>query len=81
MEYSHLTSLASLLGAHVDRSDMTVAKWCGVHARLFLRLKGGHGCRVDTYKNAMQAFSDRWPADLEWPATIPRPPKSNKEAA
>lgn len=81
MQYSHLTQLASLLAAHVGRSDMTVAKWCGVHARLFLRLKAGAGCRVDTFNAAMAAFSERWPADLAWPADIPRPNKPNKEAA
>lgn len=81
MQYSHLTTLASLLAQHVGRSDMTVAKWCGVHARLFLRLKAGAGCRVDTFNAALAAFSDRWPADLDWPRDIPRPPKSKKEAA
>ena len=81
MQYSHLTELATLLAAHVGRSDMTVAKWCGVHSRLFLRLKAGGGCRVDTYNAAMAAFSDIWPRDLEWPRDIPRPSKSKKEAA
>ena len=81
MEYSHLITLAGLLGAHVNRSDLTIAKWCGVHSRLFLRLKANGGCRVDTFKSAMRAMSDLWPADLDWPASIPRPPKSKKEAA
>ncbi len=80
MEYSHLTNLATLLGEHLGRSDLTVAKWCGVHSRLFLRLKAGGGCRVDTFKEALRAFDALWPADLEWPREIPRPSKS-KEAA
>lgn len=81
MEYSHLITLASLLGAHVGRSDMTVAKWCGVHSRLFLRLKEGKGCHFDTFKGAMQAFSNIWPDDLEWPAVIIRPERAKREAA
>jgi hypothetical protein len=81
MEYSHLITLATLLGAHVGRSDLTVAKWCGVHSRLFLRLKAGEGCRVDTFKGAMQGMSDIWPADLEWPRDIPRPSKAKKKEA
>lgn len=81
MQYTHLTQLASLLAAHVGRSDLTVAKWCGVHSRLFLRLKSGNGCRVDTFNNALKAFSVIWPSDLEWPADIPRPEKPKKEAA
>lgn len=81
MEYSHLTTLATLLGAHVGRSDLTVAKWCGVHTRLFLRLKSGAGCRLDTFKDALQAFSNLWPADLAWPQDIPRPSPKKPEAA
>lgn len=81
MNYLHLIKLANLLATHVGRSDLTVAKWCGVHSRLFLRLKAGRGCRVDTFNDALQAFSKLWPADLEWPGDIPRPPRSKKEAA
>ncbi|MCB1345340.1 MAG: hypothetical protein H6900_09945 [Rhodobacter sp.] len=81
METNHLTTLAAVLAAHVGRSEATIAKWCGVHTRLFRRLSEGKGCRVDTYNDALRAFSDRWPADLEWPRDIPRPPKGKKEAA
>lgn len=81
MQYLHLITLASLLAQHVGRSDMTVAKWCGVHARLFLRLKAGAGCRVDTFNAALAAFSDRWPTDLQWPTDIPRPSVSKEKAA
>jgi len=73
MQYQHLTHLANTLATHVGRSEVTVARWCGVHTRLFLRLKSGKGCRVDTYNAALKAFSDNWPSDLEWPADIPRP--------
>ncbi|MBN8294703.1 hypothetical protein JI664_22220 [Rhodobacter sp. NTK016B] len=81
MQYTHLLTLATLLGSHVGRSDMTVAKWCGVHARLFNRLRAGEGCRVDTFNKALKAFSDIWPEDLEWPREIARPAKSTKEKA
>ena len=37
--------------------------------------------RDDVFDGMVSFFSDRWPADLEWPASIPRPPKSKKEAA
>lgn len=80
MDYAHLTTLATLLGAHQKRSDMTVAKWCGVHSRLFRRLKAGDGCRVDTFNSALQAFSNNWPADLEWPRAIPRPAPKGEAA-
>lgn len=73
METHHLTQLAKLFAAHAGRSEMTIARWCGVHTRLFKRLSEGHGCRVDTYNEALRAFSARWPEDLAWPQDIPRP--------
>lgn len=81
MRYEDLLSLVSLLATHAGRSEMTVARWCGVHGRLFKRLREGHGCRVDTFNAALQALSDQWPADLAWPPSIPRPPKSKKKEA
>jgi hypothetical protein len=80
MQYEHLTSVCETLAAHRQRSEMTVARWAGVHGRLFHRLAEGKGCRVDTYNRAIHWFSDNWPADLEWPHSIPRP-KKPKEAA
>lgn len=73
MEYEHLITLSSALAAHVQRSDKTVAKRCGVHARLFDRLKAGKGCRVDTFNAAMRNFAAIWPDDLQWPGHVPRP--------
>lgn len=81
MQYLHLITLAKTLAAHKGRSEMTVAKWCGVHARLFTRLKDGGGCRVDTFNAALCAFSANWPIDLEWPRDIPRPVPQKKEKA
>jgi len=81
METNHLITLATALAAHKGRSATTVAGWCGVHKRLFTRLSEGNGCRVDTYNKALSSFSELWPADLEWPRDIPRPPKSKKEKA
>jgi hypothetical protein len=73
METKHLITLASCLAGHVGRSETTVMKWCGVHARLFKRLQAGGGCNVETYNTAMKAFAGLWPDDLVWPSDIPRP--------
>jgi len=81
MEYDHLLTLCDTLAGHWDRSPVTVAKRAGVHARLFGRLRAGHGCRVDTYRTALAWLGENWPRDLEWPRDIPRPSKSKKEAA
>lgn len=75
----HLTRLAATLASHVGRSETTVAGWCGVHKRLFTRISEGNGCRVDTFNKALMAFSELWPADLEWPQDIPRPQSRKKK--
>lgn len=80
METNHLIRLATTLAAHVGRSEATIAKWCGVHTRLFKRLSEGKGCRVDTYNDTLRAFAARWPDDLEWPRDIPRPASSRRAA-
>lgn len=79
MDTDHLTQLAKLFAAHVGRSEMTIARWCGVHTRLFKRLSEGKGCRVDTYNEALRAFSARWPEDLAWPSDVPRPEPDAKK--
>lgn len=73
MEYEHLTQLANAYAAHINRSVMTVAKRVGVHNKFFSRLVEVGGCRVDTFNQAMGWFDENWPADLAWPADVPRP--------
>lgn len=81
MDTKSLLLLGQLMAQHLDRSMATIAKRAGVHARLFARLEAGNGCHSDTLSFMTSWFSDNWPADLEWPRQIPRPPKSKKEAA
>lgn len=80
MQYLHLLTLASDLAAHVGRSETTIAKWCGVHARFFQRLRDGKGCNVRTAERAAWELHSRWPKDLAWPREVPVPHKP-KEAA
>ena len=79
-EYECLLALFERYAAHVDRSETTVAKWAGAHARLVTRLRDNKGCNVDTYNQVMRWFDQTWPADLPWPADIPRPSRK-KDAA
>jgi len=81
MDTKHLTDLADLYAAHIGRGLFTVAARVGVHNKAFTNLKAGVGCHIDTYRKAMDWFAGNWPADLEWPRHIPRPPKPKKEAA
>lgn len=73
MNTSNLIRLAEIYAGHVGRTEATIAKWAGSHARLFDRLREHGGCNVRTYGKVLTWFADNWPADLDWPADIPRP--------
>tara|TARA_R110002124_G_scaffold122845_8_gene281494 strand:- start:117 stop:416 length:300 start_codon:yes stop_codon:yes gene_type:complete len=79
IDYQYLTQLADLLARFSGRSEATISQKIVGHARLFSRLNSGSGCNAHTYQNAMNWFSEHWPADLEWPADIPRPDVSRNE--
>ncbi len=81
MDTTHLLTLAEAYGTHINRSLNVVAGRAGQHNCLFYRLKEGLGCNVATLRETFAWFSDNWPADLEWPADIPRPPIAKTRAA
>jgi hypothetical protein len=80
MGYFHLIKLAEAMSAHLGRSEATLSNQAVGHARLFRRLRDGHGCAHHTALAAFQWFSDNWPADLEWPRGIDRPTKTKGAA-
>ena len=43
--------------------------------------KPGVSCTVRKAHSVIQWFATHWPADLDWPRDIPRPPKAGKDAA
>lgn len=73
IDYGHLILLAENLAQHLQRSEATISTKIVGHARLFSRLRQGAGCNAHTYRDALQWLHDNWPADLEWPASIPFP--------
>lgn len=73
MHTDHLITLAEQFSRHSGRSTATISNWIVGHARLFSRLSDGKGTTVRTYNRTLAWFSDHWPADLSWPADIPRP--------
>lgn len=79
IDYEYLTKLSGLLALFTGRSEATISDKIVGHARLFSRLKDGRGCNAHTYQNVMDWFSGNWPADLEWPADVPRPDVPSKE--
>ncbi|WP_425072543.1 hypothetical protein [Sagittula sp. S175] len=81
MNLDDLLTLVVAYCLHVDRSEATVSNQITTHARLFKRLRSGHGCNVNTYNTAMAWFSTNWPEDLEWPKGVERPKVQAKRGA
>lgn len=80
-DLKNLVTLAERLARHLNRSEATISNWIVGHARLFKALRSGGGCTVYTARRCLRWFVDHWPEDLVWPADIPRPAKSKKDAA
>jgi hypothetical protein len=80
MDTAHLVNLAECYRAHRKLTLITVSSYAARDGKYFDGLKKGRGCTIRRYNALLRWFSDNWPADLAWPADIPRPtPK--KEAA
>jgi hypothetical protein len=77
-----LVTLAEALAAHQGVTHFAVSMRAMGKGDFFKRLmRPGADCRTQTATRLTQWFGENWPADLEWPRDIPRPPKSKKEAA
>ncbi len=76
-----LITLADALASHQGVTHFAISMRALSKGDFFLKLKGGGDCRTATAARVMSYFGDHWPADLEWPRDIPRPPKSKQEAA
>ena len=76
-----LISLADTLAAHRGVTHFAISMRALGKGDFFKKLKSGGGCTIRTAEKVVQWFGDNWPADLEWPRSIPRPEKSKKEAA
>nr|WP_321985360.1 hypothetical protein [uncultured Lichenicoccus sp.] len=75
MDYrSELIELVERMAAARGLSEARVANLAGRDGRFFIRLREGKGCKVDTMYSTIQFFSDNWPPNAEWPASIHRPP-------
>lgn len=81
MNTSELVDLAEAYGTHRGLKLSTVSTYAAADGKYFKNLKDGAGCTLRKAAALIQWFSDHWPADLEWPRSIPRPPKTKKEAA
>ena len=85
---AHICFLIRLVAAHSRRSFSTVSRKTTGSGDTLRRLeavnsdgKPRHRITTDRVHQILYELSSRFPADLEWPRNIPRPPKSKKEAA
>lgn len=82
MNKEFLVRLGVSYAGHLGLELSTVSTYAANDGKWLANLKGPSSCTLRKAMIVMQWFSDRWPSDLEWPADIPRPPKTNpKEAA
>ncbi|MBA3908312.1 MAG: hypothetical protein C0524_00210 [Rhodobacter sp.] len=77
-----LLHLAQTLAAHESVGHFAISMRIFGKGDFFHNIIAkGADCRTRTAERVLTWFADNWPADLEWPRDIPRPPKSKKEAA
>lgn len=75
-----LINLADTLADHQGVTHYAISMRSLGKGDFFKKLKEGGDCRTSTSSRLFTWFSENWPDDLEWPADIPRPPKSTEAA-
>lgn len=81
MDKKDLVRLGEIYASHRGLEISTVSTYAASDGKWLARLKGEAGCTLRKAALVIQWFSDRWPSDLEWPADIPRPKPSKRDAA
>lgn len=70
---TYLLDLAHAYAGGVHWKLSTVGKIAAGYGRFFERLGEGKTFTVRKYDSVVLWFSMNWPADLDWPANVPRP--------
>jgi hypothetical protein len=83
MEQKHpLLRLAELLAAHEGVTHFAISMRVKGKGDFFKRLMAPNAdCRTRTASEVLEWFDANWPADLEWPRTVPRPKSPKKKEA
>lgn len=81
MQATDLKVLAEALAAHRNWSLTTIGAYAANDGKFFSRVAAGGGCTLKTASAVLNWFAQNWPADLEWPRAVPRPPIPQKGAA
>jgi len=74
--------LMDAAAAHNGLSAHSVGRYASGSGDFYARLLAGHDITTRRAHRVVQWLSDHWPADLDWPADIPRPAlRAEDEAA
>jgi hypothetical protein len=76
-----LVMLAEVYAGHSGLTLSTVSTYARNDGKFFGKLKSGDaGCTLKTAEHVISWFHANWPADLEWPDSVPRPAASEDAA-
>ena len=76
MDGMYIIYLIDRFSEAADLSPSYISMKCSGDSKLHKRLNAGGDLRCSTFRRIVQWFSDHWPADLLWPADLPRPAPS-----
>ena len=76
MLHYNVVKLIELFANSRHRSPHTIGRLAAGSGDFYIRLKRGHDITTRRADRFAQWLSDHWPSDLDWPAEIPRPPRS-----
>jgi hypothetical protein len=81
MKTDDIIELAEAFSEHSSLTISTVSTYAANDGKWLGGLKKNASCTLRKAEIVVRWFSNNWPADLEWPADIPRPKTSKEEAA
>ena len=81
MDKKQLVILGETYAKHLGLELSTVSTYAANDGKWLGGLRGSASCTLRRAAAVVQWFSTHWPADLEWPPSIQRPPAKGREAA
>ncbi len=76
-----LIALCKIFARHKQRSLSTISRLATGSGETIARLERGGAITTRRADRAVRYLAERWPADLDWPADIPRPQPRLKKTA